>query len=69
MFFQAVEFLVNQGIKALVEACNTATSIAVKELRGMYDFPILGMEPAVKPAVLNGNGKRVLVLAYCLNSS
>ncbi|WP_024832594.1 glutamate racemase [Ruminiclostridium josui] len=64
--FQAVEFLVNQGIKALVVACNTATSIAVKELRGMYDFPILGMEPAVKPAVLNGNGKRVLVLATAL---
>ena len=61
--FQAVEFLVKQGIKALVVACNTATSIAVRELRGMYDFPILGMEPAVKPAVQNGNGKRVLVLA------
>ncbi len=64
--FQAVEFLVNQGIKALVVACNTATSIAVRELRGMYDFPILGMEPAVKPAVQNGNGKRVLVLATAL---
>ena len=61
--FQAVEFLVKQGIKALVVACNTATSIAVRELRGIYDFPILGMEPAVKPAVQNGNGKRVLVLA------
>lgn len=64
--FRAVEFLVKQGIKALVVACNTATSIAVRELRGMYDFPILGMEPAVKPAVRNGNGKRVLVLATAL---
>jgi len=61
--FEAVEFLVKQGIKALVVACNTATSIAVRDLRGMYSFPIVGMEPAVKPAVQNGNGKRVLVLA------
>jgi len=61
--FEAVEFLVGQGIKALVVACNTATSIAVRDLRGMYSFPIVGMEPAVKPAVQNGNGKRVLVLA------
>lgn len=65
--YEAVEFLVDQGIKALVVACNTATSIAVRELRGRYDFPIVGMEPAVKPAVQNGNGnKRVLVLATAL---
>ena len=61
--FQAVDFLVNQGIKALVVACNTATSIAVRDLRSMYSFPIVGMEPAVKPAVENGSGKRELVLA------
>ena len=61
--FGAVDFLVKQGIKALVVACNTATSIAVRDLRSMYSFPIVGMEPAVKPAVQNGNGKRVLVLA------
>jgi len=61
--FEAVDFLVKQDIKALVVACNTATSIAVRDLRGIYSFPIVGMEPAVKPAVQNGNGKRVLVLA------
>jgi glutamate racemase len=61
--YEAVEFLVKQGIKALVVACNTATSIAVRDLRSIYSFPIVGMEPAVKPAVQNGNGKRVLVLA------
>lgn len=61
--FEAVEFLVKQEIKALVVACNTATSIAVRDLRVRYSFPIVGMEPAVKPAVQNGNGKRVLVLA------
>jgi len=62
--FRAVEFLISKGIKALVIACNTATSASVEDLRKAYDFPIIGMEPAVKPAVarsLNG-GKRVLVL-------
>src|SRR5947208_158274 len=47
----AAAFLVNKKIKALVLACNTATSIAAKELRNGYDFPVIGMEPAVKPAV------------------
>lgn len=63
--FNAVDFLANHGIKALVIACNTATSIAVDDLRQMYDFPILGIEPAVKPAVQSCKGKRkkVLVLA------
>ncbi|WP_217582160.1 glutamate racemase, partial [Lysinibacillus sp. GbtcB16] len=46
-------------------ACNTATSIAIAELRKSYDMPIIGMEPAVKPALeMNrSSGKRVLVLA------
>jgi glutamate racemase len=63
--FNAVDFLANQGIKALVIACNTATSIAVDDLRQKYNFPILGIEPAVKPAVQSCEGKRkkVLVLA------
>ncbi|SHJ03763.1 glutamate racemase [Propionispora hippei] len=61
--FEAVDFLVRQGIKALVIACNTATSIAAKELREKYDFPIIGIEPAVKPAILRSQeqGRRVLV--------
>jgi glutamate racemase len=63
--FNAVDFMANQGVKALVIACNTATSIAVNDLRQKYDFPILGIEPAVKPAVQSCEGKRkkVLVLA------
>ncbi|MCX6290399.1 MAG: glutamate racemase [Bacteroidetes bacterium] len=58
-----VSFLDRIGIKALVLACNTATSIAANELRSRYDFPIIGMEPAVKPAVERTKNKRVLVLA------
>ncbi|ACL69020.1 glutamate racemase [Halothermothrix orenii] len=61
--FKAVEFLINRGIEALVVACNTATSIAIKDLRETYQFPIVGMEPAVKPAVERSRNKKVLVLA------
>ncbi|WP_150268149.1 glutamate racemase [Paenibacillus tepidiphilus] len=62
---EAVRFIFAQGAEALVIACNTATSIAVQELRRQYLFPILGIEPAVKPAVLQveGTPKKVLVLA------
>ena len=65
--FNAVDFMANQGIKALVIACNTATSIAVDDLRRKYDFPILGIEPAVKPAVQNCEGKRKKVLVLATN--
>lgn len=62
---EIVETMMHEGIDALVVACNTATSIAVAELRTMYSLPIVGMEPAVKPAVeMNrATGKRVLVFA------
>ncbi len=45
------EFLVAQDAKALVVACNTATSAAIVGLRRRFELPIVGMEPAVKPAV------------------
>lgn len=63
LVMDAVDFMAGEGIKALVVACNTATSIAIKDLREKYHFPILGMEPAVKPAVERNGSKRVLVLA------
>lgn len=56
-------FLVEQGAKALVLACNTATAAAVGELRSLYDFPVVGMEPAVKPAALATRSGVVGVLA------
>jgi len=64
LVLKAAENLAGTGINALVVACNTATSIAVNDLRKKYSFPIIGMEPAVKPAVeLNGCKKRILVAA------
>lgn len=62
--FNVVEFLIEKGIKGLVVACNTATSAAVSELRRVYpDMPLVGIEPAIKPAVeLNKKGK-ILIMA------
>jgi glutamate racemase len=61
--FEAVDFLARMDIKALVVACNTATSAAIQDIRQKYGFPIIGMEPAVKPAIKSVAGKRVLVFA------
>ena len=58
----AVKNLVKQGAKAIVVACNTATSIAVDRLRNIVNVPIISMEPAIKPALEQTNGK-VLLLA------
>lgn len=43
------EFLHRQGVKAMVVACNTATSIVVQTMRERYNVPVVSMEPAVKP--------------------
>lgn len=61
---EATAFIAKQDVKALVVACNTATSIAIQQLRAEYDFPIVGMEPAVKPAIqISSPEQRVLVTA------
>ncbi len=46
-----VSFLIEKGAEAVVVACNTATAAAVSHLREEFSIPIVGMEPAVKPAV------------------
>lgn len=60
---KAVDLLVQQGIKALVVACNTATGTAIAALREQYSFPIIGLEPALKVAESNWKGGSILVLA------
>ncbi len=57
------EFLIGLGAKALVVACNTATAASVAMLRERLDVPIIGMEPAVKPAVAATRSGVVGVLA------
>ncbi|MBR6187207.1 MAG: glutamate racemase [Clostridia bacterium] len=59
-----VEMLLQKGCKAIVIACNTATSAAAAFLRAEYaSLPIIGMEPALKPASLIRQDGIVLSLA------
>lgn len=60
---EAFEFLTGLGVDAIVVACNTATSVAVQEMRSRYDIPIIGMEPAAKRALDLYGDRRVLVTA------
>lgn len=55
--------LVARGAKAIVVACNTATSACVGVLRERYDLPIVGMEPALKVACEQGDHQRIIVMA------
>lgn len=61
--FKVAEFLMEKNIKALVVACNTATSAAIKDLRTKYsNIPVIGIEPALKPAVeINRKGKLLIM--------
>lgn len=59
-----VDRLLAQGVKAVVVACNTATSAAIVLLRGRYpSLPIIGIEPAVKPAAQARDSSQVIVMA------
>lgn len=62
---KSVDFLVSCGIKALVIACNTATSAAVNLVRSRYDsaIPVIGVEPAIRPAAEAFPHGKILVMA------
>ena len=62
---QAIEWLYRKGCKAAVVACNTASAFSLDSLRAHYgeNFPIIGLVPALKPAVLQSQTKTVAVLA------
>jgi glutamate racemase len=58
------EFLLDQGAKLIVIACNTASAAALRKLRTRFPaVPFVGMEPAVKPAASTTNSGVVGVLA------
>ena len=62
--FDAVEFLLMKNVKAIVIACNTATSAAIEDLRNKYtDIPIIGIEPAIKPAISLNKEGNIIVMA------
>ena len=55
---KSVSAMADFGIKAAVIACNTATATCIDALRGAFPFPIVSIEPAIKPAcALPGTGK------------
>ncbi len=57
------DFMISQGVKLIVVACNTASSASLNKLRQIYNIPIVGMEPALKPAAKITNNKKVGILA------
>jgi glutamate racemase len=62
--FKAVDFLLSKGAKAIVVACNTATSAAIEDLRMAYNnIPVIGIEPALKPAIEINNSGRIIIMA------
>lgn len=62
--YAVVDKLLERGIKGLAVACNTATGAAVRSLREDHpDLPIVGIEPAIKPAVEANKGGRIIVMA------
>ena len=63
---EAFRFLIAQKVGAIVVACNTATSVAVKAMREKYSLPIIGMEPALKVALDTFPNRKVLVAATAI---
>lgn len=57
------DYLISRGCEVIVVACNTATAAAISYLRSHYQIPFVGMEPAIKPAVLHSKSGVVGVLA------
>ncbi len=64
LMFKNADYLMKKGAKAIVIACNTATGAAAKSLRLAYpDYPIIGIEPAIKPSAKYKEHSNVLVMA------
>lgn len=62
--FSAFDFLISKNVKAIVVACNTATSAAIEDLRKKYDtMPVIGIEPALKPAVEFHRSGKIIIMA------
>lgn len=56
------DWLISQHVKAIVVACNTATVIAIDQLRARVNIPIIGVEPAIKPAALHSATQKIALL-------
>ncbi|WP_229817114.1 glutamate racemase [Thalassotalea profundi] len=56
------QWFINKNVKALVIACNTATVNAIEQLRLNIKIPIIGVEPAIKPAVAQSKSNNVAIM-------
>jgi glutamate racemase len=61
--FKNTEYLINNGCKLVVVACNTASTNAVAELREHYKIPFIRIQPAIKPAALQTKTRTIGILA------
>jgi len=60
---QDAKFLAKRNVKVIVVACNTASSIAIEELRNQFDIPIIGMiNPGAKAAIKESKNKKIGVI-------
>ncbi|MFR5872282.1 MAG: glutamate racemase, partial [Alistipes sp.] len=59
----AVRRLIDRGVKLIVVACNAATAMAIDHLRRNYALPLVGLEPAVKPAAMASRSGVIGILA------
>lgn len=64
LVFSVTEKLMERQVKAIVVACNTATSAAIDKLREKYkNMPVIGIEPALKPAIKLKRDGKIIVMA------
>ncbi len=57
------EFLLNKNVKLIIVACNTASTNAIPHLRQKYHVPFIRIQPAIKPASLQSQTKKIGLLA------
>jgi glutamate racemase len=64
---EVTDFLVHQGVKAVIVACNSACEAGLERIRDKYpNLPVIGVEPAVKPAQHETRNGKIGVLATSL---
>ncbi|MDA0237014.1 MAG: glutamate racemase [Proteobacteria bacterium] len=61
--YKICRYLLSKNCKAIVVACNTATSAAIHKLRATFSVPIIGIEPPLKPATQQTQSRVIGILA------
>ncbi len=60
---QDAKFLINKNVKAIVVACNTSSSVALDDLRKIFNVPVIGMiEPGSRAALKTTKNGRIGVI-------